>query len=137
MCIRNRMTAKERKAYLVNKPDIIKVWKVLGGGGHSCFGEIIDKTPLSPMLLEPKIHHARTEPKRKRKIDYKPGFHCYITEQSAKNFWGTRWHGEIIGSFFIRKSWITEVGTHHDSESIVYVSKKITPDRSLLEGKVT
>lgn len=132
MCIKNRLTKKQRTKALAKKPDIIKVWRILNSIGQSLYAQ-----SCSPRLLDTKIHNAKHEPDRKKKIDYDPGFHCFITERSAllRDSFFTR--TTKVEAFYICKEWITEIGTSSKfwaSRAQVYVTKKITPDRSLLEG---
>ena len=128
MCIKNRLTKKQRDKAIAKKPDIIKVWKVI-----SCSGQSHYFSRTSPCLSIEKIHHARNEPSRKAAIPYKPGFHCYLTRRTARQ------HnpGLLVRPFYIKKEWIMEIGKYHLGRTfnhIVYVCKKITPDRGLLKG---
>lgn len=128
MCIVNRMTTKKRKAYLAKKPKIITIWKVLLNSGRTEYNSGANVA----VLTQRKIHIARNEPGTKMPIPYKPGFHSYMLERTAKR----KGRGLVL-KCFVRKSWITQVGYAEGTKQMVYVSKKITPDRSLLEGKVT
>ncbi len=53
MCIRNRLNAEQRIALLKNKPDIIKVWKILSPCGRSCFSS------FNSAKLSTKMTHLR------------------------------------------------------------------------------
>lgn len=122
MCIESKLSQEERTAALAKKPDIIMVWKVLDESGRSEFS-----TVRSPKLTTSRIHTARCESSNKSSINYTAGFHSFRTRAGAR-----KWGGSVITKFFIRKSWITQIGQCWGRT--VYVSKKITSDRSLLEG---
>ena len=127
MCIENRLTRDQRRATLRNRPRIITVWKVVRENGKSQYG----CETISVNVLRPLIHEAQNKPDKKARVDYAPGFHCYLTRVSAVKHtcsWAPR-----VEPFYIRKGWVTQIGTAINCNHIVYVSKKITPDRSLLK----
>lgn len=123
MCVENRMTKRQRDAYLAKKPDIITTWKLITFDGYSDF-----HVPGSPKLTESRILKARHEQGSKSYIDYAPGFHSFFTKKGAWN-----WGSGVVRKFYIRKSWVTQIGTSVGRNYKVYVSKKITCDRKLLE----
>lgn len=127
MCIENRLTRDQRRVSLKNKPRIIKVWKVIKQNGKGAYG--YESTSVN--ILRPVIHEAQNKPDNKVKIDYAPGFHCYLTKASAAKH--TREWARRVEPFYIRKEWVTQIGTAFYSNHTVYVSKKLTPDRSLLK----
>ena len=130
MCIENRLSQKERTAALAKKPDIIKVWRLLNSIGQSLYAQ-----SCSPRLLDTKIHNAKSEPDRKKGIDYDPGFHCFVTKRAALRRDSFYTRTTKVEVFYVRKQWITEIGViskFWGSRAKVYVAKKITPDRSLL-----
>ncbi len=126
MCIVNRLSAKKRKALLAKKPKIFAVWKTMNDDGSTEYA-----SAKAPNLSEKKIHLAQVDRMGgKAVLDYKPGFHCFATRKAARDY------GAYVQIFHIRKSWITEIGQLGGYSSFhgarVYVSKKITCDRSLL-----
>lgn len=126
MCIVNRLSGKERKALLAKKPKILKVWKVISGDGSSRYS-----TVGACSLMSPKIHEAQIEPAHKAVISYKPGFHVYLVRRTAEKSL-IKGFTYKVQEFYIRKSWVTQIGKD-DCGRRVYVSKKITCDRSLLK----
>ncbi len=126
MCIVNRLSGKKRKALLAKKPKVFAVWKAISDNGYSEYAQ-----SDSPNLLRKKIHIARYERSQKNSINYKPGFHCFASRKAAKTYN----LGLKIQIFYIRKSWVTQIGLNCDyrGNRRVYVSKKITCDRSLLK----
>lgn len=100
MCLDNRLSKEEVKAYVEKLPKELYVYK-----------EMIDDYPvfsITKLTGKEKIYKAKNEPTLKTPIDYEPGFHSY----QAKYYF-------ILRKFKIKKEWITEVGTYRGCRCFV------------------
>ncbi len=135
MCIKNQLTEKKRDEVLAGLPDIVPVWKVIEKSGRSRYSLCV-----SPKLTAHQIHKAENCPAYKMSINgrYRPGFHSYVTRKNAVACTEER---HRIQKFYVRKSWITQIGVHTDFwtkiKTTVYVSSHITTKKSLLTEETT
>lgn len=106
MCLETRLTGKEKEKAIKKLPKVFPVWKLLRPTGFtefSCHNE--GERPLT----KEGIYKAGCYPSSRSHLDYKPGFHAFLTQKSAA---ASRLVSLLkITKFWAKKEWVKEIGT--------------------------
>ncbi len=81
MCL-NKLTAKREKIELDKLAEVFPCWKVIWASDHCQF----DPSHRQPKLTR-MTHVAEHFPAARLPLDYKVGFHAYLTKPTIKKTW--------------------------------------------------
>lgn len=110
MCLRIRLTDKEKKEAIKKLPKVFPVWKILNPTG---FTEYYDEGN-EECFTKKGIYKAKFYSRYRSSLAYKSGFHAFLSRATATIAMANHCNRKIA-KFWAKREWVQEIGNFNRS----------------------